>query len=133
MTHDAQGRAATIEPAFALARAGQFGQAEAMCRSVLSRQPDQADALLLRGLIEVKPAEPLKEPSRFAARFDNIPHGRRAHALLADASLALEQPERALESYETALRLDANLVPAIFGRANALYDLGRLREAVSGL
>jgi predicted O-linked N-acetylglucosamine transferase (SPINDLY family) len=120
-----------VQAAFSLARNGKLGQAEVLCRSVLDQQPDQADALLLRAVIEVRTGRPALAVESVRRSIQQYPSRAAAHALLADALLTLEQPRGALESYETALRLDSNLVSAIFGRANALYDLGQLREAVT--
>ena len=102
-----------------------------MCRSVLDQQPDQADALLLRAVIEVKTGRTAQGVESVRRSIQHYPSRPAAHALLADALLTLEQPRRALESYDTALRLDSNLVSALFGRANAFYDLGQLRDAVT--
>jgi protein O-GlcNAc transferase len=129
MKSDAHGHA--VQAAFALARSGQWGQAEILCCSVLDQQPDQADALLLRAVIEVKTGRTAQGVESVRRSIRQYPSRPAAHALLADALLTLKQPEGALESYDTALRLDANLVSAIFGRANALYDLGQLRKAVT--
>jgi protein O-GlcNAc transferase len=129
MKSNAHGQA--VQAAFALARSGQLGQAEILCRSVLDQQPDQADALLLRAVIEVKTGRTAQGVESIRRSIQQYPSRPAAHALLADALLTLKQPEAALESYEAALRLDSHLPSAIFGRANALYDLGQLREAVT--
>jgi protein O-GlcNAc transferase len=129
MKSDAHGHA--VQAAFALARSGQLGQAEVLCCSVLDQQPDQADALLLRAVIEVKTGRTAQGVESVRRSIQQYPSRAAAHALLADALLTLKQPRGALESYDTALRLDANLVSAMSGRANALYDLGQLREAVT--
>src|SRR5271169_3279948 len=104
MKSDAHGHA--VQAAFALARSGQLGQAEVLCRSVLDQEPDQADALLLRAVIEVKTGRTSQGVESIRRSIQQYPLRAAAHALLADALLTLEQPRGALESYDTALRLD---------------------------
>jgi predicted O-linked N-acetylglucosamine transferase (SPINDLY family) len=132
MKFDAHNHAAAVQAAFAMARTGQLGDAEALCRSVLNQQPDQADALLLRAVIEVKTGRTAEGAESIRRSIEQYPSRPAAHALLADALLTLKRPQEALESYERALRLDSNLVSAMIGRANALYDLGRAHDAIAG-
>ena len=121
----------TVQAAFALARIGQLEQAETLCCSVLDQQPDQADALLLRAVIEVRTGRTAQGVVSIRRSIQQYPSRPASHALLADALLTLKQPQAALESYGAALRMDCNLVSAMIGRANALYDLGQLGEAVT--
>jgi protein O-GlcNAc transferase len=131
MQANAEPQIQAIQAAFALARRGDFGEAEVLCRNILTREPEQADALLLRAVIEVNTGRTAQGIESVRRAIGQSPARPAAHALLADALLELGQPQAALESYEAALNLNGDLLSARFGRANALLALGRMREAVA--
>jgi protein O-GlcNAc transferase len=122
--------AAAIRNAFELARQGQLQHAEEICGEILRHQADHAEAWLLRGVIEVQTGRTADAAASIRRSIQSNPARAAAHSLLGDALLNLSRPDAALESYETALRLDSRLVSAHCGRANALLDLQRPREAL---
>jgi protein O-GlcNAc transferase len=121
-----------LRTAFEMARQGQLQHAEALCSEVLQKEADHAEALLLRGIIEVQTGrnEEALESVRRSIQCDASRAA--AHALLGDTLLNLRRPPEALESYDTALLLNPALSSAQYGRGNALLDMQRFREAALG-
>lgn len=120
-----------LRTAFEMARQGQLQHAEALCSEVLQKEADHAEALLLRGIIEVQTGRN-QEALESVRRSIQRDAGRAAaHALLGDTLLNLRRPSEALESYDTALLLNPALLSAQFGRGNALLDTQRYKEAAS--
>jgi tetratricopeptide (TPR) repeat protein len=66
---------------------------------------------------------------------DKVAHlGKASATTFSDRAVLLEKMDRdalALESYDAALRLDADLFPAWAGRGNLLHKMGRYDEALS--
>ncbi len=106
-----------------LARAGQLQRAESLCHEILREHSVHTGALLLRGVIELQTARPSQAAASFRHSLRHDPSNATAQALLGDVLLELQQPREALEAYDRGLRLNPGLLPAHFGRANALLDL----------
>ena len=119
-----------IRQAFTLARNGEFARAEALCGEILIERPEQADALLLRAVIEVQTGRAADGAASIRRFIRTDPSRAAAHALLGDALSALDEPMPALESYDAALRLDRGLTTAHFGRGNVLLTLHRPHDAL---
>ena len=117
------------ERGFALQRAGRLSEAERIFADVLRRDPGDAEVLYRQGLIAC-------QTSRYDRAVDLI--GRAialrasaaAHVGLAGALLSLGRGAEALDSYDAALALQPDSVPALTGSAAALRQLGRHAEAL---
>src|SRR5271163_675317 len=103
-----------------LARQGRLAQADSVCREILRRQPHHQDTLMLRGVIELQSGRSQEACDSFGAAIVSGPAQPVAHALLGDALLQDGAAELALDSYQRALQVQLDLVPALFGRGNAL-------------
>jgi tetratricopeptide (TPR) repeat protein len=120
-----------LRRAVALHREGRLQEAEPLYRQVLTRQPDNFDALHLCGVLQHQlgqPAEALKLIGR-ALRVN----ARSAPAYSNQGSVlaALGQTREALESYERALTLKPDYPEALNNRGNALRALRRHEEALA--
>jgi protein O-GlcNAc transferase len=110
-------------------RAGQFAEAEAIYRQILSQQPNQPDALHLLGLIA-------QQAGRRDLALDLIKQALRAAPQRADmhGSLGLvlqemNQPDESIAAYQQAIALDPNLAQAHSNLGNVLLAVGRPDEA----
>lgn len=115
--------------AMELARERRWQLAEDACRRLLETRPDRADTLCLLGAIYLQTGRCAQavEPLRGSIAL----HGHQpvAHTMLGDALLGVARKAEALLCYQEALRQSAALVPALFGRANALFDLQQFNAA----
>jgi tetratricopeptide (TPR) repeat protein len=70
----------------------------------------------------------------FRKALDLVPDYTRAHIGLGNVCLfALEDYERALQSYEAAVAWDAGNTAALFGKGTALHNLGRYAESTAAM
>lgn len=122
---------AELASAVKLQQAGEYAQAEALCRAILERAPHDADALHLLGtnlLHQQRPDEAIQaleqltrmDPARAEARYS-----------LASAHRARKDGAGALRCFRETLRLQPDFVEAYLGAAAALTDMGELSEAES--
>jgi protein O-GlcNAc transferase len=125
--------AADLRKARALAAQGQLSDAALLCDDLLRRHPDQADALLLLGVVELQGGRLPAAAASIRASLKRNAANPAAHALLGDALLELQETQQALRCYEAALELNPDLVALHYGCATALLLLGRLREAIASL
>jgi cytochrome c-type biogenesis protein CcmH/NrfG len=61
------------------------------------------------------------------------PQDPQNHAFAGDLQMQLGANEKARESYENALRLNPEMLPALVGKARASLSLGRYSEAEAAL
>jgi predicted O-linked N-acetylglucosamine transferase (SPINDLY family) len=110
---------------------GERAQAEALCRSILAKQPGHAGALSLLGIAMAQSGrteEAVKLLGLAAARLPGEPSAHNNHgSALRDAG---RLPE-ALECFERAIALAPGYVDAHYNRAVVLHGLGRFAEALA--
>lgn len=119
-----------LRRAVALHREGRLRDAEPLYRQVLSRQPDNFDALHLCGVLQHQLGQPA-EALKLIARALRV-NARSAPAYSNQGSVlaALGQACEALDSYERALALKPDYPEALNNRGNALRALRRHQEAL---
>lgn len=120
-----------FQQAVNLTQQGQLERSKAICRAILRDDADNADVLMLRGVIELESGRPLEAVESFRHSIRVQPRKPVAHALLGDALLAVKLPSVALESYARALELQPDLAPAYVGRGTAEFELKRPLEALA--
>ena len=120
----------TMQNAFAACQRGDWTEAEAISRRVLSVRADAFEALFLLGIIagqRGKPGEAVELLTRAIAANATNPD---AHFNRGVALGELGRTEEALESYERVLGLDPSYAEAHFNRGVILGGLHRWGEAV---
>jgi Flp pilus assembly protein TadD len=122
--------AALLSAALAHQRAGQSAAAAALCRRVLSHDPDQPHALLLLGLIVGKD-DPAAGAALVARYLDLMPDDPDATYNLGMLRQRHGAQAAALALFDRALALKPDFAPALHGQAVTLHELGRLEEAAS--
>jgi len=123
-----------IERAFGLAlrckQAGQAEQAKQLYIRILEQQPDNAPALYNLAAI-AREAGGIELALGLSARaVRSCPERSEFHAACALDLEAAGQRERAVSEYQTALRLDANCVDALYNYGNMLKAQGLFAEAI---
>ena len=120
----------TFQKALALHRAGRLGEAQALYRLVLEREPRHFDSLHLLGLATIAQGGAEAGAALIRQALAVKPDSAPAHYNLGNALLTLGQPEAALASFTRALELDPSDAQCHFEAANALKELGRGDEAI---
>lgn len=109
--------------------AGNFAEAEQLCKAILSAQADYFNALHLLGVVYgiQGHAELGLEYLRKAVGVN--PSSAAACWHMGIALADLKRPEEALASFDRALELQPDYVEALVNRGNLLQELGRPEEA----
>ncbi|TCO87099.1 putative O-linked N-acetylglucosamine transferase (SPINDLY family) [Chthoniobacter flavus] len=125
----------TVQQASALAaqhyQAGNLGQAETLCRQILSVQPNHAEALHLLGVLAHNAGHHDDAVAWIERALLHHPTNPSAHSNLGEACLALGRTTEAIEHYRRALALDSRFAIASYNLGNAFRAQGRLDEAVA--
>jgi protein O-GlcNAc transferase len=122
--------AAQFQAALARQRQGDIVQAEAMYKAILRTQPKHAGALHLLGMMALQKGNAQRARDLIQRSIDFNPTRAEPHADLGSALRALGLLPEALASYDRALELKPDLVPALFNRGTVLQDLNRPAEAL---
>jgi len=119
-----------LQQAGAFCKAGQWGEAEQVCRALLKAQPDNFEALNLMGIIASK-TQRNREAAELIVRAISVrPDQAVAHLNLGNIFLSLQRPAEALDSIERSLQLNPNDARAYNDRGNALRSLNRFEAAL---
>jgi len=120
-----------IEGARQARGAGDLGRAIELLQQCVEREPGQAVALNMLGLIWMEAGRPEAAvgPLRRAVTVD--PAATPLRLNLADALLGINAPGEALEMIDAALQRDPYLLTALIRKAGVLERLGRREEALS--
>jgi tetratricopeptide (TPR) repeat protein len=115
--------------AFRLHQAGELAAAARLYQSVLSHDPNHADALHLLGVVRHQQGQSVAAVDLIAKAVAIRPGAAAYHANLAEAYRAIGQLERAVGCCRTALQLWREYPEARINLGLALQGLGRLTEA----
>jgi predicted O-linked N-acetylglucosamine transferase (SPINDLY family) len=118
-----------LKTALAHQRAGRLDAAEAIYEEILARDPGQADALHLTGMLALARGEAASAVSRISEAILQRPDAADFHANMANAYLSLGRPEDARGACMQALILDPGLTVARYNLGNALFALGEAAPA----
>src|SRR5829696_3367882 len=118
-----------LERAIASQNAGNFAEAERLCKLILDARPDHVEALLTRATV----LSQLRRYEEALACFARVrKHGAVSPRLLYLEGLALYELERqaeALARFDEVLKSNPDHPESHFFRGNALFRLGRFGEA----
>jgi predicted O-linked N-acetylglucosamine transferase (SPINDLY family) len=117
--------------AVGLLRQGQRAAAEALCRKIIEREPDHADALHALGVVSLQNGDVVTGLSLVQRSLESDPSQPHVHCSLGNALHDLGRNDEALASYAMALRLAPNFAGALFNQGNVLMKLGRTPEALA--
>jgi tetratricopeptide (TPR) repeat protein len=120
---------ATLNEVIELINAGKRGEAEAICRDAIQRNPDDINMTALLGAMLLKARE-MAEAERFLRHaIELAPSFAKPHEDLGYLLVEQGRPEEALPILNTATRLDPTLERAHLCAGKALALLGRGKEA----
>ena len=124
----------TVEQALEAARryhqAGQFAQAEAVCRQILEQQPQQADALHLLGIIAFQAGRHEMAVEMIGRGVALQPNHAGAHLNLGIALQSQGRLDEAAAACRQAIALKPGFAEAHFNLGNALYSQGQRDAAI---
>jgi tetratricopeptide (TPR) repeat protein len=129
----------TLEVAEALSlalehqQAGRLEQAEALYREILAREPDNADALDLLGVLACQKGRRHQAAALIARAVTLNPAASFYHNNLGNVLQELGRFEDSVLCYQQALRLEPEYAEALSNLGNALTRLGRTEEALACL
>lgn len=109
---------------------GELRQAEQLCLGVLSRDPNNAQALFLAGTLAVKKNDRQLALQFFGKAVEKQPKSPEAHAELARTYEDLSNYDPAIEHFHNALALKPNLVEALCGLGRCYMQTGRASLAL---
>lgn len=122
--------AATIQEGIAHHRAGRWEQAEAVYREILLRQPDNADALHLLGLVAFRTSRHAEALDLLKRASDLKPNVAGFHSDLAMALAAMGRLEQSMRACQKAAQLQPNSPKILSNLGNALQLAGHVDEAM---
>jgi tetratricopeptide (TPR) repeat protein len=128
MRHQSASRAA-FDEAITLIGSGNTGQAEAVCRAALKRNPRDANLTALLGALLIKLRRHHEAGQRLREAIALAPTFAKPHEDLGYLLIQEKKPEDAVVVLERATRLDPRLEGAWFSLGKALSMLGRGTEA----
>ncbi|MEQ8850649.1 MAG: tetratricopeptide repeat protein [Phycisphaerales bacterium] len=111
-------------------QAGNLREAEEMYKSILSRNPRNANALHLLGVLHAQTGRP-EDAVGFIRNAIQVHDGEAPfHFNLGRALTQVGRHEEALAAFDETLRLRPDFAAAMGERANALRRLGRIEESI---
>jgi predicted TPR repeat methyltransferase len=124
----------SIEKAILLAdraqRGGLLAEAEAVCREILVKEPGNAGALRILGVVCRKSGRALEALEHLKASVAGDERDAATHRDLGDALRAAGKFEEAAAEYARAIELQPDWPEAYGAMGNALRDAGKLPEAI---
>ena len=110
--------------------AGQWREAEQLCRAILAARADQPDALKVLALVAAQTQRTVEAERLLAMAIGLRPEDPELLANHATTLKDLRRFDEALRDYDLALRLQPDYLEALFNRGATLQALGRAEEAV---
>lgn len=118
-----------LESIFGLIRARRMDEAEARCRAALDANADNINLLALLGAILLQKSEWGEAEQTLLRVVELEPAFAKPQEDLGALYMAINDPDKAIGHFESALALDPGLTTARRGLAAALYRVGRESEA----
>lgn len=131
MTTGADGHIRDLTTALQLQRAGRFADAARGYRSILEKQPENADALHLLGVLLYQSGNVDEAIGMMCRAVASRPDDAACHANLSLAYRARGDLARAIDCCRTALRLQPDYPEAANNLGLALHGMGRFAQAVA--
>ncbi len=119
-----------IQEAVVHRREGRHGEAQIICREILTFQPQNFDALHLLGLVSYETGDLRHAVEVIGAALQVNPHHAAALNNLGMALAALGRHEDALTNYDQSVALKPGFAGAHNNRGNALRELGKFEAAL---
>lgn len=120
----------TLAEAVECLRRNESQAAEEICRTLLSDDPEHAQAWHLMGILHAQREEPGKAVKCFLAAIEHAPERATYHYNLGLAWRKLGQLQRARDAYRRAIDLRSDFLEARNNLGNTLQDLGEHQEAL---
>jgi tetratricopeptide (TPR) repeat protein len=121
----------SIDMAKQFLREGKLREAEDLCERQLQRQPNNAEATFLLGVIAQRTGRLDAAVCQFRRLIDLSPDSPEPHNFLANALRSKGLTEEAIAEYRDAVRLDDRFAHAHYNLGGALRELGRLEDAIA--
>lgn len=112
-------------------RAGQLAEAERQYHEVLTRDPRNADAVFLAGVIAMDTGRPEEAVQMFERATALVPHNAAYHANLGEAHRRLHRFAPAFEAFLRAMSLKADLAAPVYNLGLLLHDRGASEGAIA--
>jgi len=123
---------ATLALAVSHHQRGEIAEAEILYRRILDQQPDNFDALHLRGVVQHQTGRHQAAIESIRAAIAAKPREAAAYSNLGLALRAVGSLDEALASYDAALAIEPDHVEALLNRADVLQAQRRFEDALAG-
>ena len=120
-----------LDHAVAAYRAGQYLEAEQICRQIVSTRPEFFDALYVLAVVQATLGKHDPALENYNRALVLQPHHAEALSNRGNTLKALKRLEEALDSYDRAIALQPDYVLALTNRGAVLFDLKRYGEALT--
>jgi protein O-GlcNAc transferase len=121
-----------LQRAFAAYGKRDLAQAQELFAQVLRQKPDQYEALLATGVIDLQRGQDARAIERIRAALAVKPGAAEGHFHLGAALAKLDHHDEAIASYDRALASAPDFAMAHYNRANSLRSVNRIDEALAG-
>jgi tetratricopeptide (TPR) repeat protein len=119
-----------LQSALGFHQAGELSMAEDLYRKVLAKDPNNADALHLLGLICHQHANYVDAESLLREAIKNDPNAAFFYINLGNTLKACGKSEDAIVQYRNAIRIDPSIAEAHYNLANELQELKEFEDAI---
>lgn len=120
-----------LQQAWQLYSRGERGPAEALCRSILSRQTDDLGAMTLLGIMMAQAGRMTEAAELLERVASRSPEDATAHNNYGNVLRALGRYGKALSCYERAIAILPDYADAHYNRGVTLHDLRQYPQAVA--
>jgi protein O-GlcNAc transferase len=124
-------RDARFETALTLHQSGDFDAARKMYRQILRKEPGNAHALHLLGLMDFQQGDYAGAMAQISRAINLNPRNPAFHSNLANVHQRLGDQEEALSGYARAIALKPDYAEALYNQGVTLQALGRYAEAAA--
>jgi Flp pilus assembly protein TadD len=112
-------------------KAGRLDKAEALCRKILQRAPDDINALHLLGIVSLERGHADRAIELIGRALARFPEAAQAHGNLGNAYRAARRFAEACASYRRAIALQPDFAPAHTNLGSLLYEQGDFAGALA--